>query len=142
MDVYILCQASVINLLNLTRYDCPKEWPELIPNLIEVIKNGNLLMQFRGLHTLNQVVKALASKRLIGDRRLFQLVSAEIFQFVFNNWNILFQDFIMQVLFSSFFVFKVSFKNFANFCEMFECRIQKFCFIFRLKIIIHWVLKH
>lgn len=54
-------------------------------------------MQYRGLFTLNQVIKALASKRLPEDSRVFQMIAAEIYPFMLNYWNAIFQVFLLQV---------------------------------------------
>ncbi|KAK6643744.1 hypothetical protein RUM43_000007 [Polyplax serrata] len=83
----VASQLSIL-IARIARYDCPREWPELIPNLLEIINHDNLLVQYRGLSTLNQVIKALASKRLPGDKRLFQSIAADIFPFLLNCSNV------------------------------------------------------
>lgn len=44
-----------------------------MPRLNEVIGSEDSLQQHRGLLILQQVVKALASKRLRNDRRIFKV---------------------------------------------------------------------
>lgn len=51
-----------------------------MPRLNEVIGSEDSLHQHRGLLILQQVVKALASKRLRNDRRVFK-VFIEVFVF-------------------------------------------------------------
>lgn len=46
---------------------------QLMPSLNEVIGSDDSLHQHRGLLILQQVVKALASKRLRNDRRIFKV---------------------------------------------------------------------
>ena len=65
------------------RVDCPHEWQELIPTLLEAVKQPDPLHQQRALLTLNHVTKTLASKRLIPDRKLFREVSKKQFVGVF-----------------------------------------------------------
>lgn len=60
------------------RFDCPTEWPELVPTLLQVVRNPDDLPQQRSLLVLHHVTKSLASKRLAGDRRVFQEVSSKL----------------------------------------------------------------
>ena len=55
------------------RLDCPKEWPEIVPTLLEKIQNSDQLEQHRALLVLQHVVKALSSKRLMFDRKNFEV---------------------------------------------------------------------
>nr|XP_022913125.1 importin-11 [Onthophagus taurus]XP_022913126.1 importin-11 [Onthophagus taurus] len=82
----IATQKAVL-IAKIARTDCPKEWNELLPTLMQVVESNNSLVQHRGLLTLHNVIKALCSKRLAGDRRLFQDFAASIFSFVVNLWN-------------------------------------------------------
>ncbi|XP_031781070.1 uncharacterized protein LOC100116824 isoform X2 [Nasonia vitripennis] len=79
-------QLAVI-IGKIARYDCPKEWASLVPTLLEVIKDNNSLRQHRALLTFHHVVKALASKRLATDQRLFQELTANVFTYILNIWN-------------------------------------------------------
>lgn len=50
-----------------------------MPRLNEVIGSSELIHQHRGLLILQQVVKALASKRLRNDRRVFKVIKFSTF---------------------------------------------------------------
>lgn len=58
-------------IAKIARLDCPRDWPELIPTLIEAIQITNQQQQHRSLMVLQHVVKALSTKRLYADRRMF-----------------------------------------------------------------------
>lgn len=62
-------------IAKVARLDCPRQWPELIPTLIESVKVQDDLRQHRALLTFYHVTKTLASKRLAADRKLFYDVS-------------------------------------------------------------------
>lgn len=70
----IATQIAVL-IAKVARLDCPRQWPELIPILLESVKIQDSLQQHRALLTFYHVTKTLASKRLATDRRLFQDVS-------------------------------------------------------------------
>lgn len=82
----IAMQLAVL-ISKAARYDCPRDWPELIPVLLEAVKSKDELIQHRALLTLHHVIKSLSSKRLAGDRRIFQELSSNIFSFVLTLWN-------------------------------------------------------
>uniref|UniRef100_A0A3Q2QX65 Importin-11 n=1 Tax=Fundulus heteroclitus TaxID=8078 RepID=A0A3Q2QX65_FUNHE len=67
----IATQIAVL-IAKVARLDCPRQWPELIPILLESVKGQDGLLQHRALLTFYHVTKTLASKRLAQDRRLFQ----------------------------------------------------------------------
>uniref|UniRef100_A0A674NXU5 Importin-11 n=1 Tax=Takifugu rubripes TaxID=31033 RepID=A0A674NXU5_TAKRU len=67
----IATQIAVL-IAKVARLDCPRQWPELIPILLESVKSQDGLQQHRALLTFYHVTKTLASKRLAQDRRLFQ----------------------------------------------------------------------
>lgn len=48
------------------RFDCPRDWPELFPTLLQGVESPNALVQHRSLLTLHHVVKTISSKRLPG----------------------------------------------------------------------------
>ncbi|XP_015591574.1 importin-11 isoform X2 [Cephus cinctus] len=79
-------QLAVI-IAKIARYDCPREWGNLIPTLLEGIRSQNPLAQHRALLTLHHVVKTLASKRLAADKKLFQELTTNVFTFILNLWN-------------------------------------------------------
>uniref|UniRef100_A0A8D2KTU7 Importin-11 n=1 Tax=Varanus komodoensis TaxID=61221 RepID=A0A8D2KTU7_VARKO len=70
----IATQISVL-IAKVARLDCPRQWPELIPTLVESVKIQDDLRQHRALLTFYHVTKTLASKRLAADRKLFYDVS-------------------------------------------------------------------
>uniref|UniRef100_A0A3P8X9P8 Importin-11 n=1 Tax=Esox lucius TaxID=8010 RepID=A0A3P8X9P8_ESOLU len=67
----IATQIAVL-IAKVARLDCPRQWPELIPILLESVKGQDGLRQHRALLTFYHVTKTLASKRLAQDKRLFQ----------------------------------------------------------------------
>uniref|UniRef100_A0A8C5C3D6 Importin 11 n=1 Tax=Gadus morhua TaxID=8049 RepID=A0A8C5C3D6_GADMO len=67
----IATQIAVL-IAKVARLDCPRQWPELIPILMESVKGQDGLQQHRALLTFYHVTKTLASKRLAQDRRLFE----------------------------------------------------------------------
>lgn len=73
----IATQIAVL-IAKVARLDCPRQWPELIPILLESLKSHDGLQQHRALLTFYHVTKTLASKRLAQDRRLFQDVSSTL----------------------------------------------------------------
>lgn len=85
----IATQIAVL-IAKVARLDCPKQWPELIPILLESVKGQDGLQQHRALLTFYHVTKTLASKRLAQDRRLFQDVSPHCCAFVGKSffWEI------------------------------------------------------
>lgn len=80
----------------LCRYDCPREWGSLIPTLLDIIRGQNPLAQHRALLTLYYVVKSLASKRLTADKRFFQELTVNMFNFVLNLWNTYTESFLIM----------------------------------------------
>lgn len=82
-------------IAKIARYDCPREWGTLIPRLLDVIREQNPLAQHRGMLTLHHVVKSLASKCLLGDKKLFQELTANMFSFILNLWNTYTQSFLI-----------------------------------------------
>jgi hypothetical protein len=59
----------------IARLDCPRNWPTLLPTLLQTVRCDNQLLQERSLLVLHHVLKTLASKRLAPDRKLFEDVS-------------------------------------------------------------------
>uniref|UniRef100_T1IKF5 Importin N-terminal domain-containing protein n=1 Tax=Strigamia maritima TaxID=126957 RepID=T1IKF5_STRMM len=82
----IATQLAVL-ISKIARYDCPREWPELVPALLTVVKSEQELSQHRSLLTLHYVIKSLSSKRLAGDRRIFQELTGSILNFILNLYN-------------------------------------------------------
>lgn len=82
----IATQLAVL-ISKIARVDCPREWPELLPALFEAVKSADPLIQHRTLLTLHHVIKQLASKRLAADRRTFQDLASQMFQFLLDLWR-------------------------------------------------------
>ena len=59
----------------IARLDCPRDWPELIPTLLNAVRSDEALTQQRALLTFYHVTKMLASKRLPHDRKVFAEVT-------------------------------------------------------------------
>ncbi|XP_063996081.1 importin-11 [Pogoniulus pusillus] len=82
----IATQISVL-IAKVARVDCPRQWPELIPTLLESVKVQDDLRQHRALLTFYHVTKTLASKRLAADRKLFYDLASNIYSFACSLWN-------------------------------------------------------
>ncbi|KAM5193189.1 importin-11 isoform 1-T2 [Mantella aurantiaca] len=92
----IATQIAVL-IAKVARLDCPKQWPELIPTLIESVKVQDDLRQHRALLTFYHVTKTLSSKRLAADRKLFQGLASEIYTFACCLWNHHADTFLQQI---------------------------------------------
>lgn len=79
--VQVATQLAVL-IGKIARMDCPRYWPELIPTLLQVVRCNDRLLQERSLLVLHHVIKSLASKRLMADRKLFEEVC-----FWFDNFS-------------------------------------------------------
>ncbi|XP_037114580.1 importin-11 [Syngnathus acus] len=83
----IATQIAVL-IAKVARLDCPRQWPELIPILLEsVVKGQDALQQHRALLTFYHVTKTLSSKRLAQDKRLFQDLASGIYSFACSMWS-------------------------------------------------------
>ncbi|KAJ8285217.1 hypothetical protein GJAV_G00023640 [Gymnothorax javanicus] len=92
----IATQMAVL-IAKVARLDCPRQWPELIPVLLDSVKSQDGLQQHRALLTFYHVTKTLSSKRLAHDRRLFQDLASEIYSFACSLWNHHTDCFLQQV---------------------------------------------
>ncbi|XP_052632641.1 importin-11 isoform X1 [Harpia harpyja] len=92
----IATQISVL-IAKVARVDCPRQWPELIPTLLESVKVQDDLRQHRALLTFYHVTKTLASKRLAADRKLFYDLASGIYSFACSLWNHHTDTFLQQV---------------------------------------------
>jgi len=79
-------QYAVI-VSKIARLDCPDDWEELVPLLLQRINSTDNLEQKRSLQILVQVVKSLATKRFHQDRMMFEQFTANMFDFIVNLWN-------------------------------------------------------
>lgn len=92
----IAVQIAVL-IGNIARYDCPHEWLELVPTLVEVVQSNDLLVQHRGLLVLLHVVKVLSSKRLQRDRVHFEELTTKLYDFILNLWDAFTQLFYKNI---------------------------------------------
>uniref|UniRef100_A0AAQ4RYC2 Importin-11 n=1 Tax=Gasterosteus aculeatus aculeatus TaxID=481459 RepID=A0AAQ4RYC2_GASAC len=92
----IATQIAVL-IAKVARLDCPRQWPELIPILLESVKGQDGLRQHRALLTFYHVTKTLASKRLAQDRRLFQDLASGIYSFACSLWSHHTDCFLQQI---------------------------------------------
>lgn len=72
-----------------------RQWPQSIQITLQAVKSDNPLIQHRSLLTLNQIIKQLASKRLVTDRKVFQEISINIFNHLYEC-NSKYSDLILQ----------------------------------------------
>ncbi|KAG8598777.1 hypothetical protein GDO81_002737 [Engystomops pustulosus] len=81
----IATQISVL-IAKVARLDCPKQWPELIPTLIESIKVQDELRQHRALSPFTRD-QDLSSKRLAQTGSSSKMLASEIYSFACCLWN-------------------------------------------------------
>lgn len=81
-----LASQEAVLIGKIARFDCPMEWPSLIPFLQNAIRDGQPSQQARGLLILYRVAKSLVSKRLVGGRKLFKQMASEVFEFIYEKW--------------------------------------------------------
>lgn len=68
-----------------------RDWPSLLPLLLEWIqRDGEAEKQYRALLVTYHVIKILSTKRLTGDRKIFQDMAKEVFDYLCNLWDNLF----------------------------------------------------
>ncbi|CAL8251099.1 unnamed protein product, partial [Boreogadus saida] len=96
LHVAIATQIAVL-IAKVARLDCPRQWPELIPILMESVKGQDGLQQHRALLTFYHVTKTLASKRLAQDRRLFEDLASGIYSFACSLWSHHTDCFLQQI---------------------------------------------
>lgn len=68
----------------LVRIDFPKDWPQLLPFLVENVRSEDEHLQYRALTILLQVIKAVASKRMLADRRAYYELTTQIYGFIYE----------------------------------------------------------
>ncbi|XP_044757044.1 importin-11 [Coccinella septempunctata] len=92
----IATQRAVL-VARIARIDCPKEWEELLPTLLQMVLSNDILIQHRSILTLQHVIKSISSRRLMGDRRIFQDFTTNIYSFIVNLWNTFTDLFISNI---------------------------------------------
>ena len=86
-QVYQIALQAAVAIGKVARYDVPKDWPELLPALVQAVQADESLVQHRALLVLHHVIKALSSKRLAADRRVFHDMIEELLPFVLPIWQ-------------------------------------------------------
>lgn len=76
-----------VTISKIARLDCPQDWPELMPILLERINSSDDVEQKRTLQILVQVVKQLSTRRLSHDRLMFEQFTSNLYEFAINLWN-------------------------------------------------------
>ncbi|XP_060607409.1 importin-11-like isoform X2 [Ruditapes philippinarum] len=82
-----ICTQMSVLVAKIARLDCPRNWPTLLPTLLQTVRCDNQLLQERSLLVLHHVLKTLASKRLAPDRKLFEDLTNEIFSYIYGLWT-------------------------------------------------------
>ncbi|KAL4228026.1 Importin-11 [Mactra antiquata] len=91
-----ICTQMAVLVSKIARLDCPRNWPNLLPTLLQTVRSENILLQERSLLVLHHVVKTLASKRLAPDRKLFEDLTLDIFGYIYTLWSEQLTDFLQQ----------------------------------------------
>lgn len=86
-QVYQVALQAAVAIGKIARLDVPKEWPELLPALVQAVQTEDSLVQHRALLVLHHVIKSLASKRLAADRRVFHDLIEELLPFLLPIWQ-------------------------------------------------------
>ena len=71
-----------------SRYDVPRDWPELLPALLTGIQSEDSVSQHRALLLLHHTVKALSTKRLVVDRKVFHDLIEELLPYLLQIWTV------------------------------------------------------
>ena len=84
--VYQIALQAAVAIGKIARFDVPKDWPELLPALVQAVQVQDSLIQHRALLVLHHTIKALASK----------LYSAFIDFFKVDKIHTIFNKFVQQ----------------------------------------------
>lgn len=83
----IAVQMAVI-VSRIARWDCPANWPELIPRLVEAIQiEDHGKPQRQAMFVFHHVVKAMASRRIAADKLLFEEFTGTVYELVLKLWD-------------------------------------------------------
>jgi hypothetical protein len=100
-DARIGVQVSVI-IAKVAKRDWPAKWPNLLPSLLQTIQSGDATNTAaaelasgaasktrtkRALHALHQVLKELASRRLIASRKNFEQAGTQLLSYFAQMWT-------------------------------------------------------
>lgn len=81
----IAVQIAVI-FAKISRFDYPKEWPNLFSDLLSLVSNGTTLTIRRVYFTLHHILKELSSKRLLADQKNFAQITSALFDHIWGQW--------------------------------------------------------
>jgi hypothetical protein len=81
--------ASQFSMLvaKVARNDWPRVWTDFFPSLLGILQSGSQLQIQRVMYTLHCVLKELASKRLMMDKKAFATMSVQLFPLIFQMWS-------------------------------------------------------
>ncbi|XP_050322482.1 importin-11 [Bactrocera neohumeralis] len=87
----VALQIAVL-IARIARIDCPRDWPELIPQLVKQLQmcaqsDGDAGEQQRVLLILHHVIKALASRRMMAEKRVFEELAGNLFVYMQELWD-------------------------------------------------------
>ncbi|XP_065183724.1 importin-11-like [Sycon ciliatum] len=85
--VNTLAVQLAVLIAKVFRLDTPKQWPQLLPHLIQLVKGSSGLILHRSIMTLKHVIKSMASWRLRSHRDLFETIAGELFPFALGLWS-------------------------------------------------------
>ncbi|XP_030373998.1 importin-11 [Scaptodrosophila lebanonensis] len=97
----VALQVAVL-LGRIARIDYPRFWPDLMPALMKQLQacgnDGSAERQRRILLALHYVIKALASRRLMAEKRAFEELGSQIFSYLaWDIWSVLTTRFLQLV---------------------------------------------
>ncbi|XP_063695731.1 importin-11 [Culicoides brevitarsis] len=81
----------------IVRCDPLNGWPQLLPELMQAIQDPDNLRQSRALLMLLHVIKGLSARPTLQERKHFEQVTAEMYQFMANAWLSLMRLFMTGV---------------------------------------------
>lgn len=85
-----ICTQLAIVISKIARLEI-REWPNLLNLLMDWIRSPDSPdKQYRALLVTYHVIKILSTKRLTGDRKIFQEMAKEIFDYLLGLWDSLF----------------------------------------------------
>mmetsp|Transcript_2808 Transcript_2808/g.8559 ORF Transcript_2808/g.8559 Transcript_2808/m.8559 type:complete len:998 (+) Transcript_2808:231-3224(+) len=89
-DEKVATQVAVA-IARIARLNCPVQWPELIPTLMELIANQSSTEALRvGTHALQilyLVLKEFAARRLMRDRRMYESMAPDLLRGLYSVWT-------------------------------------------------------
>lgn len=92
----VSAQVAVL-MARIARIDCPREWPELVPELLKRLQSSTEPEQQRVLFVFHHVIKALASRRMMAEKRIFEELTSNIFAYMHEFWDAHTTHFFVQL---------------------------------------------